>query len=236
MLSICKILEAVGEAAQSFVSQIVEAVRTVFEGDPETRRQVAFSVAVIALSAKMAKADGVVTQAEVSAFQEIFEIPQSEAKNVSKLYNLAKQDVAGYDVYARRLSGLCSSVVSNCALLEDVMDGLYHIAKADGVIHEHENVMLQHIGEIFGLDEERLAQIAARHVHPEGLDPFVVLGVTKSTPFDEIKRRYRELAKKSHPDNLRARGVPDEFMRIAGDRMAKLNLAFEAIERLQVRA
>lgn len=236
MLSIRELLEAVGEAAQNFVSQIVEAVRTVFEGDPETRRRVAFSVAVIALSAKMAKADGIVTQSEVNAFQEIFEIPQSEAKHVSQLYNLAKQDVAGYEIYARRLSGLCGSGESNCALLEDVMDGLYHIAKADGLIHEQENAMLQHIGEIFGLDEDHFSQIAARHVHPDGMDPFVVLGVTKGTPFDEIKKRYRDLAKKSHPDNLRARGVPEEFMAISGDRMAKLNLAFEAIEKMQVRA
>ena len=236
MLSIREILEAVGEAAQNFVSQIVEAVRTLFEGDLETRRRVAFSVAVIALSAKMAKVDGVVTQDEVSAFKEIFEIPESEAKHVSQLYNLAKQDVAGYQIYAQRLSGLCGMGEHNCALLEDVMDGLYHIAKADGIIHERESAMLEHIGQIFGLDEAHLSQIAARHIQPDGFDPFVVLGVTKATPFDEIKRRYRELAKKSHPDNVRARGVPDEFMAIAGERMAKLNLAFEAIERLQVRA
>lgn len=234
MLSICEILDKVGETAKNVVSSIVEAVRTVFEGDPETRQKVAFSVALIALSAKMAKADGVVTEAEVAAFQDIFEIPDDEAEHVSRLYNLAKQDVAGYEVYAARLSGLCSSGGSNCPVLQDVLDGLYHIAKADGVIHEREEQLLHHIAEIFGLDEAHFSQISARHVHPEGMDPFAVLGVTKQTPFDEIKRRYRELAKKSHPDNLRARGVPDEFLSMASERMARLNLAFEAVKKMQV--
>lgn len=234
MLSICEILDRVGETAKNLVSSIVEAVRTVFEGDPETRQKVAFSVALIALSAKMAKADGVVTEAEVAAFQDIFEIPDDEAEHVSRLYNLAKQDVAGYEVYAARLSGLCSSGGGNCPVLQDVLDGLYHIAKADGVIHEREEQLLQHIAQIFGLDEAHFSQISARHVHPDGMDPFAVLGVTKQTPFDEIKRRYRELAKKSHPDNLRARGVPDEFLSMAGERMARLNLAFEAVKKMQV--
>ncbi len=236
MLSISELLDSISESAQNIVSRIIEAVRTTFAGDPETRKRVAFSVAMIALSAKMAKADGVVTEDEVRAFQEIFEIPPEEAKHVSQLYNLAKQDVAGYETYASRLAELCGSGDDNCLLLQDVLDGLYHIAKADGVIHEREAMFLARVAEIFKLDDEHFAQIEARHIHPDGMDPFAVLGVTKNTPFDEIKRRYRELAKKSHPDNLRARGVPDEFMAIAGERMSKLNLAFEAIEKLQVQS
>ncbi|MGO6902358.1 molecular chaperone DjiA, partial [Rhizobium ruizarguesonis] len=53
-----KLLNAIGNTAGNALSAVVEAIRTVFEGDPETRRKVAFSVAIIALSAKMAKADG----------------------------------------------------------------------------------------------------------------------------------------------------------------------------------
>src|SRR5690554_4395932 len=98
-----RIVEIVGDTAQDAISRVIEAVRTLFEGDPETRRKVAFSVAMIALSAKMAKADGVVSDAEVRAFREIFAIPPEEERNVARLYNLAKQDVAGYDYYAAKL-------------------------------------------------------------------------------------------------------------------------------------
>lgn len=104
-----KLVNAINTTASSMLSTIVDAIRTAFEGDPETRRKVAFSVAIIALSAKMAKADGIVSEREVQAFRDIFDFPQDQAKNVARLYNLARQDVAGYDAYATRLSGLCSS-------------------------------------------------------------------------------------------------------------------------------
>ena len=133
-MSIWQLLKRVtAHPRASGVAGIVEAVRTVFGGDPDLRRRVAFSVAMIALSAKMAKADGVVTQDEIRAFQQIFEIPASERHNVARLYDLAKQDIAGFEAYAQRMAGLCGSGKANCAMLEDILDGLFHIAKADGL-------------------------------------------------------------------------------------------------------
>jgi len=96
-LRIGEFIQRISASASHGVVEVVEAVRTVFAGDPELRRRVAFSVAMIALSAKMAKADGVVTQDEVRAFQSIFEVPKSEARNVARLYDLAKRDIAGFE-------------------------------------------------------------------------------------------------------------------------------------------
>ena len=231
-----RLFDALGETASTAFSGVMEAIRTAFAGDPETRRKVAFSVAVIALSAKMAKADGIVAPEEVRAFQEIFAIPDAEAGNVARLYNLAKQDVAGYEAYAQRVAGMCGSGAPNCGMLEDVLDGLFHIAKADGVIHHKELDFLAHVAEIFRFDEANFNRILARHVHPEGINPYAVLGVPENTPFDEVKKRYRKLASESHPDSLRARGVPEEFLTIANDRMAALNDAFAVIEKARAAA
>src|SRR5690606_29094837 len=129
-----RISEFLSSISTVAMTNVIERVRTVFEGDPEMRRRVAFSIAMIALSAKMAKADGVVTRDEVQAFQQIFIVPADQAKNVARLFDLAKQDIAGFDAYAQRIAGLCGSGQPNCALLEDVLDGLFHIAKADGVV------------------------------------------------------------------------------------------------------
>ncbi|MBB4477570.1 J domain-containing protein [Rhizobium etli] len=225
-----KLVNAIGNTAGNALSAVVEAIRTVFEGDPETRRKVAFSVAIIALSAKMAKADGIVSEREVAAFREIFEFPQDQAKNVARLYNLARQDVAGYEAYAERLSALCITCAANCTVLEDVLDGLFHIAKADGLIHEKELNFLSHIGAIFQVSETRFEQIAARHVSSGG-DPYKVLGVSPSDDFPTIRRRYRGLVSEHHPDRLISRGVPKEFHVIANERMAALNAAYAAIEK-----
>lgn len=227
-----KVLSAVGEVASGLLGRVVEAVRTLFEGDPETRRQVAFSVAMIALSAKIAKADGIVSQAEVDAFREIFEFPEAEAGPVARLYNLARQDVAGFEAYATQMAGLCRSCDGGpCRILEDVLDGLFHIAKADGLIHENEMAYLERIAVIFGLDDAHFERIKARHVHLEGRNPYDVLGVSPSDDFSAIRRKYRNLVTEHHPDLLVARGVPVEFHAVAHERMAALNAAYEAIEK-----
>lgn len=226
-----RLLGSVGDAAHNTLGRVVEAIRTLFEGDPETRRRVSFSVAIIALSAKMAKADGAVVASEVEAFRQIFDFPEEEARNVARLYNLARQDVAGYEAYAEKLAGLCGSGDENCPMLENVIDGLFHIAKADGMMHEKEMAFLARIAEIFHIDEDHFRRIQARHMHLEGVDPYMVLGVSPGDDFSAIRKRYRHLVSEHHPDKLIARGVPEALHAAANERMAALNAAYAAIAR-----
>lgn len=230
-MSIWQFVKRVTASAVSGVGSVVEAVRTLFGGDPELRRKVAFSVAMIALSAKMAKADGIVTQDEIRAFQQIFEIPVSERRNVARLYDLAKQDVAGFEAYAEKMSGLCGSGHNNCPVLEDILDGLFHIAKADGLLHEREGMFLHRVAEIFRIEESHYQGILARHANLGEGDPWLILGIDRGVPFDEVKKRYRTLVAANHPDKLVARGLPEEFIKIATTRIASINAAYEMIER-----
>lgn len=221
----------VSRVSSNAVMSLADIVRTVFAGDPELRRRVSFSIAMIALSAKMAKADGIVTVREVNAFREIFEIPEDEARNVGRLYDMAKQDVAGFDAYARQMASLCGSGQPNCAMLEDILDGLFHIAKADGYIHERELAFLGDVATIFEIDDRHFEQILARHTFGAASDPYLVLGLAPDLPFDEVRRAYRKLVVDNHPDKLIGRGVPEEFVAIATMRLAAINAAFEMIER-----
>jgi len=217
-------------AAEAF-SSVIESVRTVFQGDAETRKRVAFSVALIALSAKMAKADGVVTSDEVDAFRDVFEVPPEEFNNVSRLYNLAKQDVAGFDAYGAQVRSLFPGHdPSDADVLQDVIDALFHIAKADGVIHENELLFLEEISVLFGFSEKQLDFIKARHLNGEGADPYKVLDADPLWGFDQLKAHYRKRVAESHPDKLIARGVPKEFIKIANDRLAAFNSAWDSIE------
>lgn len=230
-MSIWQFVKRVTASATSGVTGVVEAVRTIFGGNPELRRRVAFSVAMIALSAKMAKADGIVTHDEVRAFQQIFEVPVSERHNVARLYDLAKQDVAGYESYARQLAGLCSEGQPDCHLLEDILDGLFHIATADGYVHEKEMAFLAGVADIFGYDEVAFDRIAIRHVQRGADDPYAILGLERGVSFEMARKRYRSLVKEHHPDRLVAEGLPLEFITIANRRLAAINAAWASIEK-----
>jgi DnaJ like chaperone protein len=225
-----RITDYVSDTAGSAIGALVEAVRTVFEGDPETRRRVAFSIAMIALSAKMAKADGVVTPIEVDAFQEIFDIPEDETKQVSMLFDLAKQDVAGFESYAAQLASLCSSSTENCPVLRDIIDGLFHIAKADDLMHSQELVFLQRVAEIFKISDLEFERIVSRHVDKGDADPYRIIGIDRDTDYQDARAIYLGLVREHHPDALAARGLPLEFIKIADDRMAAINAAWGVVE------
>ncbi|MCG6857969.1 MAG: molecular chaperone DjiA [Salaquimonas sp.] len=207
-------------------SNLFEGARSLFEGDRLTRKQVSFSIAMVALSAKMAKADGIVTPDEIDAFREIFSIPDEQASNVSRLYNLAKQDVAGYESYARKVKGLFPD---DEVILEDVLDGLFHIAKADGVIHEKEMGFLDRIAEIFGISPVHYRRIKLRHVEAGEGDAYVQLDADPHWSDERLKQHFRKLVQENHPDRLIARGVPEEFIAIANERLAAINVAWAIV-------
>lgn len=218
------------------VSALLELVRSAFRSDPELRRKVAFSIAMIALSAKMARADGIVTPAEVAAFHRIFEVPAEEMQNVRRLYSLAQQDTAGFEAYAGQLAGMCGGEEENCLLLEDVLDGLFTIAEADGYVHEREIAYLARVAEIFRIDAVHFDRILSRHVRKGGINPYAVLDLPVDTPFEMVRRRYRVLVAENHPDKLIAHGMPAEFIAIANNRLAAINGAYETIEKSRVTA
>ena len=196
--------------------------------DDEGTKQVAFTIGVIVLGAKMAKADGVVTKDEIEAFREVFHIPSNEVKNVARVFDLAKKDSQGFEPYARQLAGMFKS---NPAVLEDLLDGLFHIAKADNIYHPAEDQFLQDVAEIFGFNESEFNRIRAGHVGPDQSDPYTILGVSREVSDDDLKTHYRRLIREHHPDTLIAQGVPQEFVDVANEKLAVINDAYDRVAR-----
>ncbi len=192
------------------------------------RDQVAFTIGVIALAAKLAKADGTVTRDEVEVFKRVFPVPRDEESNVGHLFNLAKQDVAGFDSYARQLASLFRS---KPGVLEDLLDSLFMVAKADNELHEAELAYLRNVAQIFGFTSAQFERIRASHFGPDRGDPYVILGVDRTMSNDDLKRAYHALVRENHPDSLMARGVPEEFVRLATVKLASINGAYEAIKK-----
>ncbi len=185
-----------------------------------------FAIALIGLGAKMAKADGVVTRNEIAAFQQVFQAPPDGQEILARVFNLAKETTLGFDGYARRLA---RRFRAHPAVLEDVIDGLFHIAKADGVITSDELSFLQSVADIFGFSAREFRRMRMSHGLVDASDPYVILDVDPDADDEELKRAYRRMAARNHPDALMARGVPAELQRLAVEKMAAINEAYAVI-------
>lgn len=203
------------------------AVMDTMSARRQQRDSAIFSIALIALSAKMAKADGIVTDDEVAAFQSFFAFPQEEEGKVRTVFTLAMEDVAGFDSYARQVARLFKNEPT---ILEDVLDCLFFIALADGVAHPGEMELLRRAADAFGISASCWRRIKAGHLGTDHEDPYVILGLEHSASEVEVRKAYLALVKENHPDALIARGVPADLSRIAEHRMATINTAYEKIK------
>lgn len=221
----------------SLWSRIMDAVEALRAGEPlsvvfdrmrqRPERTVAFTIGVIALGAKLAKADGAVTRDEVTMFRSVFSIPAEEEQHAARVFNLARQDVAGFDSYARKIAGLFPP---GDPVLRDLLDGLFHVALADGDFHPAEDAFLREVARIFGLGDGCYRAMHARLVPGATPDPFELLELAPDASLDDARLAFRRMVRESHPDALRARGVPDEAVKLAEERLKALNAAWEEVQ------
>jgi len=190
--------------------------------------QISFTIGVIALSAKMAKVDGHVSREEIDAFRQAFQVPEGEMKNVAHIFNVARQEATGFEPYAEQLAKLFRG---KPAMLEELLGILFHIARADGVIHPAELEFLSRVAAIFGFSTAEFDRVKAENLGPDKADPYTVLGVTRAATDKEIKTAYRKLIKAHHPDLLASQGLPPEFIAIANEKLSVINVAFDRIEK-----
>jgi DnaJ like chaperone protein len=196
--------------------------------DDDPTRRIAFTIAVIVLGAKMAKADGRVTKDEIAAFRQVFHVPPDELKNVGRLFDQARRDASGYEPYARQIARLFKN---RPAVLEELLDGLFHIARADGQVTPDELQYLEGVARIFGLEESAWLRVKAANMGPDAEDPYQILGVAHDADEKTVKAAYRKLIRENHPDRLVAEGMPQEFVELANEKMAKINAAYDRVRK-----
>ena len=106
-------------------------------------------VSVTVLAAKLAKCDGPVTRAEIDMFKRSFSIPDSSIAEIGRLFDRSRESATGYETYALQLG---QAFADNRILLEQVLAGLYQIARADGPVNADEAEFLERVARRFGLD------------------------------------------------------------------------------------
>ena len=184
-------------------------------------KQIGFTIGVIVLSAKMAKADGKVTKEEIIAFRKKVNIPINEIKNVGRLWDQARQTIDGFEIYAQQIANLLGK---KSPVLEELLNLLLFIAKADGIISPEEISYLKKVSIIFGFLENDFERIYSSNMGNH-MNPFQVLGVSEDTPIKNIKNKWKILAINHHPDRLIAKGMPEDFIEKSTARLQEINNA-----------
>ena len=138
----------------------------------------------------------------------------------------ARADAEGFGPYARQITRMFRR---HSPVLEELLDGLFHIAKADGVVAPAEIDYLRRVAEIFGFPEADFERIRAGHLGPDEADPYGILGVDRQADNAAIKAAYRKLISDNHPDRLIAKGMPKEFIDLATEKMATINAAYDRV-------
>jgi DnaJ like chaperone protein len=192
------------------------------------RRDQLFAVAVTVLAAKLAKCDGLVTRAEIDAFRQSFMIPPESVAEVGRMFDRARTSSEGYEEYAAQLG---AAFVDNRAILEQVLAGLNHIARADGPINRQEADFLAYCAHAFGLDGEAANRAGRGVTSNQSEDPYKILGIERQASDEAVKARWKTLMRENHPDSLASKGVPAEFIKAASDRVARINAAYDTIKR-----
>lgn len=191
-------------------------------------RQIGFTIGVIALGAKMAGADGEVSDAELEAFRNFFQVPPGEEKNVERFFNLAKRDVAGFETYARQLVELFPDAPE---ILENVLEGLFEIAKADGNIDAKEADYLAKVARLFGLDSARFERAKAAALGIVECEPCIILGIDPLATDEQLREAWLRQVRANHPDRLIAQGLPEEAIASANRKLAVINDAYDRLRR-----
>ena len=217
----------IGALLGGVAGHAIDKIKTKKKLPEETAlKQIGFTIGVIVLSAKMAKADGKVTEDEIRAFKEKINIPDNEIKNVAKLWDQAKKTTDGFEIYAKQIADLLEK---NSSVLEELLKLLIIIALADGKITIPEIKYLKKVGNIFGFSKEDFERI---YSSKSGIssDPYQILGVSRDASVDEIKQKWKQLAINHHPDRLISQGIPEDLIHKSTSRLKEINNAWDTIQ------
>lgn len=225
-----RITDAVTRLAhgESLASLLGFSATPTSDGSHPGTRQIAFTIGVIALGAKMARVDGDVNHDEFEAFRTFFHVPEGEARNVERFFDLAKRDAAGFETYARQVAALFPDAPE---ILENVLEGLFDIAQADGKVGAAEAEYLAKVAQIFGLSSARFERARAAALGEVECEPCIVLGIDPLATDEQVREAWLRQVKANHPDRLIAQGLPEEAIKVANRKLALINDAYDRLRR-----
>lgn len=206
----------------------------------EIQRQ--FLDSTFAVMGALCKADGQVSRDEIRVAEQFFDkfgLAGEQRKAAQAAFNRGKDD--GFDLTAevQKLRGL---VRGNAPLLQLFLQVQLSAIAADGVLHEAEHEMILRVAQLLGLSELDVRRLeamlgaapgghagAAAGAEPLD-DAYQTLGVDASASDAEVKKAYRRLMSKYHPDKLASSGMPENMRSVAEERVRDIRKAYDRIK------
>jgi len=197
---------------------------------------------VIILAAKLAKADGIVSSSEVEVLDQFLKnnrLDREQREIFAKIYNEAKKDIYGYEETARDLArfvGQLGPAVNQEAFVETLFHLMFMIASADGKISEPEIEFIRKIATIFSFSESSLQQFEEQYFTLIGgssslqlTEAYKILNSKPEDSDETIKKSYRKLILKFHPDRIHSKELAPEFMDFAQQKSGEIITAYETV-------
>ncbi|MFD1218070.1 co-chaperone DjlA [Microbulbifer celer] len=223
----------VGSSFGSGLKRMAEAGVTLNRDGAQT----VFIVALFSMLAKMAKADGQVSKAEIQLVEDFIKhnlrLSPEDRQQAIKIFQNAKDDQYTIYDYAQQFRQL----IRNQAMREMVYRLLFAVAFADGELHPAEEQILKQIPASLGLHESIFTAMFNEFAQNGGAPAsgtslkahYDTLGVSADVSDRDLKLAYRRKAAEFHPDKIASKGLPEEFMRHAEDQMKSVTVAYDAI-------
>lgn len=203
------------------------------------QRQRKFLHHVFALCAKIAKVDGPVNRQEINHMEQLmrqqFRLNEKGRAYAVRVWKQAKESPQPFVEFAQAFH---HDFRQDRHRVIDMMDLLFAMAAADGGLHAREEQMLRQASGIFHISSLQYENIKKRYYHLppqterrwDALDPhYLILGAKPSDTLDVVKKKFRELAMKWHPDKVAAKGLSAEALRHAKEKFQQINEAYERI-------
>ncbi|MBT8340139.1 MAG: DnaJ domain-containing protein [Desulfatitalea sp.] len=193
--------------------------------------QLAFFVSTFSMLAKLAQADGRVSEKEVATVQSFathhLGLKPPDWQVAFNIFRTALDSPATFEDFARQFHQLFRHEPQ---MLEMMIDFLMQVSVADGELNPAEEALIQSAVGLFNLSNAHYQQIKARYLHSDDR-AYQILGCRSSDDSETIKKKYRALAQSYHPDKIAGIGLPDEFTRLAEEKFREIQAAYETIKK-----
>ncbi len=193
--------------------------------------QLVFCTAAFSMLAKIAKADGKISQNEIDAVEAFMkndlQLDEAGQGTAKQIFRQAVNSTEQFDAFATQFYSVFRT---QPRILELMLDILFRVSSADGTVSEDEEVMILTATRIFNISDTDYQRFKSRYVKVTN-KYYSVLKLDETASVSDIKKQYRRMVSEYHPDKIQGKGLPEEFIKFAGDKFREIQDAYDHIRK-----